>query len=216
MSPGARYCHRCGASSLAGAHTLRKSTDAAVPWAVAAIAMVALIALVAGRRFGGNGNAVEATPLSAATNPGVVRGPDISQMTPAERAESLHDRLLRLSDAGHVDSVRFFAPMAIASYQAIESITEDQRFDLGRIGMLTGLTEVARAQADTLLSRNPNHLLGLTLAINAAQADRDSGAVRTLRKRLAASAGSSVDSRVSARHQAHVDETVRMARNSPQ
>ena len=118
------------------------------------------------------------------TADGIVRGPDISQMTPSERAEALFNRIMRLDEAGHVDSVRFFAPMAIATYQMLDPIGIDQRYELGRIGIATGLTELTRAQADTILASNPRHLLGLALAAAAARADGDAALERSVEERL--------------------------------
>ena len=183
LSPGARFCHRCGAASVSRP-VRRKSADTALPWAVAAIALVALTALVAGRRFSASERPADIPVAADAATDGVVRGPDISQMTPAQRAESLFDRMMRLNDAGQVDSVRFFAPMAIAAYQLIDALNDDQRYDLGRIGLMTGLVDLAQAQSDTILARNPQHLLGLALGISVAKANRQPLIERQLRKRL--------------------------------
>jgi hypothetical protein len=54
--------------------------------------------------------------------------------------------------------------MALAVYQGIPNPTTDQRYDLGRIGELTGDYTIAKAQADTILRGNPTHLLALGLA----------------------------------------------------
>src|SRR5215467_4596474 len=56
LTPGAKFCHRCGTPAGAGvttrgAHEHRGFSNA-LPWSVAAIALVALVALVAGQRFG--------------------------------------------------------------------------------------------------------------------------------------------------------------------
>src|SRR5215813_1032 len=51
LSSGAKFCHRCGTPAGQAAHDER-SFSSALPWGVAAIALVALIALVAGQRFG--------------------------------------------------------------------------------------------------------------------------------------------------------------------
>ena len=185
LASGVRYCHRCGAS-VSSTRTPSKSGDSAIAWAVAAIALVALTALIAGRQFRGR-TVAEATPLGApSVADGIVRAPDISQLTPAQRAEALFDRMMRLNDAGEPDSVRFFAPMAIAAYQMIEPLDDDQRFDLGRIGIMTGLVELARAQSDTILSKSSSHLLGLMLGISAAETEKNEKAAKELRTRLLA------------------------------
>ena len=189
LSPGARFCHRCGASAVGVARSARKAGESALPWAVAAIALVALTALVAGQQFHAARPASDPVTADAGpmTSNGIVRAPDISQMTPSQRAELLFDRIMRLSETGQIDSVRFFAPMAIAAYQMLEPLDADQRYDLGRIGIVSGLSELARAQADTILAAHPSHLLGLALAISAARLERDRDRERSLSRRLLAS-----------------------------
>jgi hypothetical protein len=185
LSPGARFCHRCGASVLGGS-TKTRAVDSALPWAVAAIALVALTALVAGRNFRGARNAEPPPQSVESPADGVVRGPDISSLSPRDRAESLFDRIMLLSESGKGDSVLFFAPMAIAAFQMLDSLTVDDRYDLGRVGLVSGLSELAHAQADTILQGNPRHLLGLTLAASAARLDRNPAAESALQRRLLA------------------------------
>lgn len=198
LTPGARFCHRCGlaagAEAAAGAAPVRAAAPGApganaMPWAVAAIALLALVAMVAGGRFGGaRGGALDA-PSNALPVPGLDdrgigqgaaqlgsgvpgSGPrastDISQMGPDERALRLYNRVMELHERGRRDSVVFFAPMAVTAFQMLDSLTLDQRYDLGRIGEISGIPDLARAQADTILQREPTHLLGLILAANVA------------------------------------------------
>ena len=109
-------------------------------------------------------------------------------MSPGERAERLYDRVMALSERGRTDSVRFFAPMAMQAYAMLGALSADQRYDLGRIAVLAGEEEVARAQADTILKRQPAHLLGLLLAADAARLRNDSARERDLLRRFAAAA----------------------------
>ena len=123
LTPGARFCHRCGTAAgtpIPVAFRPAASADArtissAVPWAVAAMALLALIALLAGQRFGGQraADAAAATPPDAQA-PQTVRAPDISNLSPRERADRLFDRIMRLSSEGKTDSVQYFAPMAMS------------------------------------------------------------------------------------------------------
>ena len=209
LTAGARFCHRCGLAAGA-APALAAGGDGAtggappaagegrgaanaLPWAVAAIALLAVIALVAGQRFaaargGGLDAPSNALPQAGlddrsgfAGGPvqgGAMRAPDISRMSPEERASRLYDRVMSLSEAGKRDSVMFFSPMALTAYQMLDSLTLDQRYDLGRIGAVSGSPELARAQADTILARAPTHLLGLILASNAAELRGDAAAQR--------------------------------------
>lgn len=159
--------------------TERSGIGNALPWAVAAIALLALVALAAGQRFGRapqpNGSPAGggfATPMGgqAQNQP---RAPDISQLSPAERAERLYDRIMSAAERGRADSVQFFMPMALQAYAALGSLSIDQRYDLGRLAEVAGDAALAGAQADTILRAQPQHLLGLVLASRAARLRKD-------------------------------------------
>jgi hypothetical protein len=159
---------------------------------VAIVAFVALVALVIGQRFGaraqadaagGGAGVVSADP---AMPPPVARAPDISTMSAEEQATRLHDRVMGLAERGRTDSVQFFAPMAIGAYQRLDSLTLDHRYDLGSIAVVSGDQDLARAQADTILARSPNHLLGLMLGISVARSTGDTPRAQALERRLVA------------------------------
>ena len=203
LSAGARFCHRCGAAvgSLPTPATVkdaaRGSAPSVLPWTVAALALVVLIAFVGGQRFaaarGGSldapSNALPQAGLDDGGAPpagadGAVRAPDISQLSPEERASRLFDRVARYSEEGKKDSVMFFAPMALTAYQMLDSLNDDQRYDLGRIGEMSGAPVLARAQADTILRHHPSHLLGLILAASVARDAGQTAASRDYERRL--------------------------------
>lgn len=194
LTPGARFCHRCGTpagatEARAGSGSSERGLGSALPWAVAAIALVALIALVAGQHFGrSNQPAIVASTDAPATAEAAPAGapPDISRMTPEERAERLYDRVMSLNERGRADSVRFFAPMAMQSYVMLGALNADQRYDLGRIAAVSGDAGVARAQADSILASQPQHLLGLMLAADAARLRGDSKAEGSYLRRFTA------------------------------
>jgi hypothetical protein len=117
-----------------------------------------------------------------------VRPPDISNFTPADAAARLYDRVMSAHERGLEDSVAFFSPMAIQAYQMVGQLNLDQRYDLGRLGAVSGDQDLARAEADTILSQNPTHLLGLILAGNAARMRKDVAAERDYYDKLKASA----------------------------
>jgi hypothetical protein len=146
----------------------------AIPWTVAAIALVSLIAVLAGQRFGRSREPAAAD--AAVVSAGSARAPDISSMTPAERAERLYDRIMSAAERGLADSVQFFMPMALQTYESLEPLNTDQRYDLGRLAEVAGDAQLARAQADTILRAQPNHLLGLVLAARAARMRGDDAA----------------------------------------
>ncbi len=212
LSSGARFCHRCGqavgdavfapGAPTPGAQPLRASPpNQTLPWAVAAIALLALIALVAGQRFNRRPAVADAAAPPAAgpfasgapagdPNAGErpVRAPDISSMSPDERALRLFNRVVSLAEQGKRDSVQFFAPMALMSFQSLPTPTLLQRFELGRIAELADVKEIATAQADTILQASPTHLLGLTLASTAARMRGDAKAQADFDRRLLAAA----------------------------
>jgi hypothetical protein len=116
------------------------------------------------------------------------RAPDISQLTPEQRAERLYDRIMTEHEAGRQDAVRSFLPMARAAYEMLDSLNLDQRYDLGRLGEVAGDTALARAQSDTILSKRPTHLLGLILGARVARMEKNETSARALDARLAAAA----------------------------
>jgi len=194
LTPGAKFCHRCGTPAGhtgdgIAAPNAERGMGAALPWAVAAITLVALIALVAGQRFGRStpsAPAIPEAPAAAMQGGGPPSGapPDISQMSPEERAERLYDRVMALNERGRADSVRFFAPMAMQAYIMLGPLNADQRYDLGRIAAVSGEGAVAKAQADSILAQQPKHLLGLLLAADAARLRGDQRAESSYMKQF--------------------------------
>ena len=189
LTPGAKFCHRCGTPAGAAAAAKQRSFSDALPWGVAGIALVALVALIAGQRFGRAPADVPPTgdqPTAAGPTSG--SPPDISNMSPTEAAVRLYNRVMGAHERGRADSVQIFAPMAITAYQMIGNLDLDQRYDLGRVAAVAGEEPVARAQADSILAKNPNHLLGLILAGNAARLRKDTTAERAYHAKLVAAA----------------------------
>ena len=206
LTPGAHFCHRCGTPAGAPSAAPSRGFASALPWAVAALALVSLTALVVGQRFGARGNSGSptadvldganmqgATPIGppagdAAGAPAgaAPRAPDISQLSPEQRAERLYDRIMTEHEAGREDAVRSFLPMARAAYEMIGPLNLDQRYDLGRLGEVGGDTALARAQADTILAARPTHLLGLILAARVARMEKSDARARALDARLLA------------------------------
>ena len=182
LTPGARFCHRCGLAIGAGDQSptpaprgavtpspapLHQGGSQFVPWSIAALALVAVVAILAGQRFGASDQTGLAqpealTPLSDAQ--GIVRAPDISSLSPRERADRLYDRMMRLASENKKDSVQFFAPMALSAYSALGPLDLDLRYDFGRIAEISDNLGVAQAQADSILAESPTNLLGLILA----------------------------------------------------
>ena len=199
---GARFCPECGATIGAGASARHNATvpSARLPLVVGGAALLTLVAFVAGvatgRRSGIASVAFDQPALapSADATPaglgggGIVAAPDISNMSPEERASRLFNRVMLYSEQGKLDSARFFAPMAIQAYEMIGPVDAHAQYDIGTISAAAGDLVRARAEADTILTARPNHLLGLVLAIRAADMAKDAGAASAFRKRLVAAA----------------------------
>jgi hypothetical protein len=115
-----------------------------------------------------------------------MRAPDISSLSPEERADRLYNRVMLLASQGKVDSVQFFAPMAITAYQMLSPLNIDQRYDMGRVGEVAGALPLAQAQADTILRESPNHLLGIILQLRLAALAKDTPRLRAFERRLLA------------------------------
>ncbi len=160
LSAGARFCHKCGAAvspSQAAGWRL------GLPWGVAGAALGALVTVVAMRTGGGSPR--EATTLSGP----VAIAPDISQMSPEERANRLFNRVMILAQAGKDDSVRFFLPMAIGAYAQLPALDLDSRYHIGLLRLAGGEPTAALAQADTIQRAVPTHLFTYVLRAHAYQ-----------------------------------------------
>ena len=235
LSPGARFCQNCGrpqgvASDAAAVSQTKARPSSSLPWIVAAIALITLLAFLAGSAFNRQRGSTLDAPLNALPQAGLddrgaqgqgsadggVRGPDISQLSPQERADRLFNRVMLLSGQGKMDSVLFFAPMAIESYRMLGSLNADQRYDLGRIAEAAGALPLARAQADSILAENATHLLGLVLAARIARLDNRPADLRNYEKRLIDSYPSESSKKLSEyeRHAADITSALADARRS--
>jgi hypothetical protein len=191
LTPGAQFCHKCGTpvSAASRAQPAANESGSTLPWAVAGVALAALVALVAGQRYmqsrGEPAPVLTGVPQAPA---GSASGVDISSMSPEERASRLFNRVMGYAERGRADSVRIFAPMALAAYEMLGTPNLDQRYDMGRIAEVSGDAEVAAAQADTILREKPDHLLGLVLAAAAARQQQNEPKAREYFRRLTAAA----------------------------
>lgn len=210
LTPGARFCHSCGApAGAAGGAAVRAPGSAPtprieaapprsiLPWAIGIVAVLALVIAVAAQQSGEG----TATPGMGANVPldggggaapfadggtGAMRAPDISSMTPRERADRLYDRVMRLASEGKTDSASFFATMAAQAYEMLGPLDNDLKYDYGRMAEMAGNLPEAQRQADAILASNPDHLLGIILGAQIAQLQNDSATRNTLYKRLLA------------------------------
>lgn len=192
LAPGARFCNDCGSpTGAAAASSGDKRGEARLVRLMAIGAVVVLVAFVAGEALGRRSGVPEvgaADPPPTATPAGAPTATDISSMSPEERASRLFNRVMSYSEQGKQDSARFFAPMAIQAYTMLGTLDAHTRYDIGEIYAAIGDAVAARAEADTILAAQPNHLLGLVLAARAADLAGDNAAASRFRRRLAAAA----------------------------
>jgi hypothetical protein len=208
---------------------VRESKTNSLPWIVAALAFLALFAMAAGRGFNarrsstvdGSANALPQAGLddrgaASEDQSAGVRAPDISSLSPQERADRLYNRVMMLATQGKTDSVLFFAPMALTAYQMLSPLNADQRYDMGRIGEVAGALPLAKAQADTILRDNPSHLLGLILEARLATLAGDSTGLHAYERRLIAAEKSETSKKREEylRHQDDITSALQQARKS--
>lgn len=137
-----------------------------LPWWIAGVAMFVLILFV------GMSMVRPAGPVPATTGaaPAAAAGapPDISNMTPIEAAERLYNRVMTAASTGDSTQAQSFMPMAIAAYQRARPLTLDGLFHLSMLNRTAMNLEAALDNALEILEQDPNHLLGLAAAAEAA------------------------------------------------
>ena len=164
LSASAKFCHKCGAA-VTGARPAGWQTG--LPWALAGAAVGALITVLVGGRVGTRQPSAE--PQQPVTGGSGLRPPDISQMSPEERANRLFNRVMILAEAGKGDSVRFFLPMALGAYNQLPELGPDARYHIGLLQLAGGDVQAALAQADTMQRLVPTHLFIYVLRAHAYQ-----------------------------------------------
>ena len=182
--PDARFCHTCGMPVDGSVSRLVPTpVSPALKFGLPVAALVVLVAMTLYRSStSSREQEVTGTPLSA--SPVAGQPPDISSMSPEERADRLFNRVMSLWSEGKRDSAQFFAPMAMTAIGSLAPLDAHRRYDLGLVSLVAGDPATAKAQSDTILKARPQHLLGLLLAARAADARGDSSVAREMRARL--------------------------------
>ena len=89
-------------------------------------------------------------------------------MTPIEAADRLFERVMRAITRGDSDEAQQFMPMAVGAYERARPLDLDGLFHLSLLERTAGLLEEALATAQQILDQDPDHLLGLHAAAEAA------------------------------------------------
>lgn len=94
---------------------------------------------------------------------------DLSTMTPREAADRLFNRVMEATERGDSTEARNFLPMAISAYERARPLDADGRFHLSALLRIAGRVEEALETATEGLEEEPDHLLLLAAAAEAAQ-----------------------------------------------
>ena len=174
LAATARFCHKCGAQ-VAGPQG--SGWRAGLPWGVAGAALGALLTVVALQLGGSSGvGSREARDENAPASR--LSPPDISQMSPEERATRLYNRVMTLHTQGNADSAEFFLPMALQAYAMMPALDVDARYHIGVLDLTGGNAAAALAQADTIRRAVPTHLFGFMLRARALDLQDDAAGAR--------------------------------------
>jgi hypothetical protein len=186
LPAGARFCTRCGTgvgASGARASTRSSSSSPNLPWYIAGAVLLVLILilLVPMLMDRDSGPTTPFAPMGGATAPGA---PPPLEGTPREQADRLFNRIMTAREQGDTVDARRFTPMAIDAYRMAEPLDNDGLYHLAAVHIVAGDHAAARATADQLLAREPNHLLGLSAAGEAALLAGDTASAREHYQRL--------------------------------
>jgi hypothetical protein len=187
LPPGARFCTRCGHEAGSGAPADRSrrvrrgarpaaaTSSSNLPWYIAGAVLLVLIVVLLVPMFTGDDSvpARGAAPFGAVSPGG---GPPPLSGTPLEQGDRLFNRIMEAREQGNTAEAQQFAPMAIQAYQAAEPLDDDALYHVAMVQIVLGDYDAAIATAERILSRNPNHLLGLASAAEAADSAGDQDA----------------------------------------
>ena len=141
LTATARFCHKCGAQ-VAGPQAA--GWRVGLPWAVAGAALGALVTVLLLRLGAGSGgelpDAASVSDDASRIPPPASRSspPDISQMSPEERATRLYNRVMTLHSQGKSDSAGLFLPMALQAYAMLPALDVDARYHVGVLDLTGG------------------------------------------------------------------------------
>jgi tetratricopeptide (TPR) repeat protein len=140
-----------------------------LPWWIAGAAMFALIFVVGLSMVRPGPGPVPTAGSSSGAAPAAGGAlPDISQMSPIEAADRLFNRVMTSVSVGDSAAAQQFLPMAIAAYNRARPLNLDGLFHLSMLNRTAGNLEAALDNALEIVEEDPNHLLGLAAAAEAA------------------------------------------------
>ena len=174
LATTAKFCHKCGAQVGAAQAA---GWRVGLPWGVAGAALGALVTVLA-LRVGGSGERGAVPSDSPSGTAPRSPLPDISQMSPEERATRLYNRVMTLHSQGKADSAEFFLPMALQAYAMLPALDVDGRYHIGVLDLTGGDYAGALAQADSIRRAVPTHLFASMLRARALELRHDAAGAR--------------------------------------
>lgn len=152
---------------------------------VAALALVPLVLALRG------GDEPQDAPTAAAPGPGTAPGPagdpasvDLASMSPRDAADRLFNRVMQSVSAGDSTQAAAFLPMAVSAYERVSDLDLDGHYHFAILQLVAGDAAAARAQADSILAVEPDHLFGLFTAAQAEAARGNHSEARELYARF--------------------------------
>lgn len=190
LTPGAKFCHRCGLTAGAPART----TGAAArgPWVAAALLSIILVGWVIWRVNRGVEVAPPPAEASTGANAPFAGGggspPDLSQMTPKDAFLRLHDRIMGALEQGDSATAAQFTPMAIQAYGMLPAADRDVDIRYHAATLMIGGGDLAAAKAltDSLDRQFPKHLFVDMLRAGLAEGRNDPAAAKRAYQRFLA------------------------------
>jgi Double zinc ribbon len=175
LAAGTAFCNQCGAESAGGGAAgggHRAAAAAGVggrnlPWWIAGVLLIILIVFVSRSMVRQLGPAAP-TGSGAAGPAGTGALPDLSQMTPIEAADRLFNRVMQSVSDQDSTQAQEFLPMTIAAYERARPLDFDGLLHLSMLNRVAMNLEEALDNALEILEQDPNHLLGLSAAAEAA------------------------------------------------
>ncbi|HWK89513.1 MAG TPA: zinc ribbon domain-containing protein [Longimicrobium sp.] len=184
LPAGARFCNQCGVPVAAVAAVAARPRQPVAAWAVAGAAVAVAAAAVLAPRFRGEEPPVAAAPLATPAPAGDPSQIDVASMPPREAADRLFNRAMQTSAGPDTTRLGFFTGMAIQAYGRVPERDADLHYHLGELYRLQGDAVAVRAQADSVLAADPEHLFGLVMAGRAEQMRGNADASRASYRRF--------------------------------
>lgn len=177
VSGGAKFCNQCGndvGSGGGGGGGARKAAAIAgvgshhLAWWIAGGAMFVAIMILGINMVQPAGPGAPIGPAVGVPVAGSGTPPDLSQMTPIEAADRLFNRVMQAVSDGDSAQAQAFVPMAIGAYDLARPLNHDGLFHLSMLNRTAMNLEAALDNALEILEQDPDHLLALAAAAEAA------------------------------------------------